>query len=76
MENLDVICRNQGMVLKTLISEIDKRNYEFIGRCLVTVCMQFMILRVELLKKAYAEGKELEAFADEIQLKVTETLVS
>jgi hypothetical protein len=38
--------------------------------------MQFMILRIELLKKAYAEGKELEAFADEIQLKVTETLVS
>lgn len=74
--NLDIVCQNHGTLLRKLISEIDKTNYGFIGRCLVTVCMQFMILRVELLKKAYAEGKELEAFADEIQLKVTETLVS
>ncbi len=76
MTNLDIVCQNHGTLLRKLISEIDKTNYGFIGRCLVTVCMQFMILRVELLKKAYAEGKELEAFADEIQLKVTETLVS
>jgi hypothetical protein len=74
--NLDIVCQNHGTLLRKLISEIDKTNYGFIGRCLVTVCIQFMILRIELLKKAYAEGKELEAFADEIQLKVTETLVS
>jgi hypothetical protein len=74
--NLDIICQNHGLLLKKLISEINKTNYGFIGRCLVTACMQFMILRVELLKKAYVEEKELEAVAYEIQSKVTETLVS
>jgi hypothetical protein len=74
--NLDIVCQNHGQLLKKLISEIDKTNYGFIGRCLVTACMQFMISRVELLKKAHVKGKELEAFADEIQSKVTESLVS
>ncbi|MFX1467013.1 MAG: hypothetical protein ACFFA5_11130 [Promethearchaeota archaeon] len=74
--NLDIICKNHGQLLRKLISDIDKRNYRFIGRCLVTACMQFMILRVELLKKAYVERKELEVFANEIQSKVTDTLVN
>jgi len=75
MENLDIICKNHGTVLKKLIAEINEKNYEFIGRCLVTACTHFMILRVELLKKAHAAGKELETVANEIQSKVIEHLV-
>lgn len=75
IENIDKICKNHGNILKKLISELNDENHETLARSLVTACIHFMTLRVELLTQVVETKKDVVSYSDQIQNKVIESLI-